>query len=92
MLVDELQMAWQESMQDADFRFALKLQAMSVQLCSAFSNSGLSRKQLAEKLGWSVDSLNRVLRADTNLTFQEVFDLCTALSSDFDFSVKPDLG
>ena len=57
MLNKELADLWEESLQDEDFRFELKAQDIAVKLASAVAQSGMTQKELADKLGWKTSRM-----------------------------------
>ncbi|GLR64390.1 helix-turn-helix domain-containing protein [Marinospirillum insulare] len=87
MLLNQLSGLWQESIQDPEFRFELKAQKVSVDLASAFTNTGMSQKELAEKLGWRTSRVSKVLHGGSNLTLRTLFDICEAMQTDFDIEI-----
>lgn len=84
MLLNEISSLWRESISDPEFRFELKAQKVSVDLSSAFAKSGLSQKELADKLGWKASRVSKVLHGGSNLTLKTLFEICEALETDFD--------
>ncbi|MDY6929945.1 MAG: helix-turn-helix transcriptional regulator [Pseudomonadota bacterium] len=84
MLNKELADLWDESLQDEDFRFELKAQDIAVKLASAVAQSGMTQKELADKLGWKTSRVSKVLHGASNLTLKTMFQVCEALGIDFD--------
>ena len=84
MLNKELADLWEESLQDEDFRFELKAQDIAVKLASAVAQSGMTQKELADKLGWKTSRMSKVLHGASNLTLKTMFQVCEALGIDFD--------
>lgn len=84
MFRNELAQLWEESLQDQDFRFELKAQAVAVQLASTVAASGMTQKELADKLGWKASRVSKVLHGASNLTLKTMFQVCEALGIDFD--------
>lgn len=84
MLKNELAGLWAEALEDKDFRFELKAQDVAVQLASAVARSGMTQKELAEKLGWKTSRVSKVLHGASNLTLKTMFQMCEALGIDFD--------
>lgn len=84
MLLNEISSLWQESVADPDFRFELKAQKISVDLSSAVAKSGMSQKELADKLGWKTSRVSKVLHGGGNLTLRTLFEISEALKTDFD--------
>ena len=46
---------------DADFRFDIKAQEVATDLARALHESGMSRAELCEKLGWQPSRVSKVL-------------------------------
>lgn len=84
MLSNQLAELWQESMQDEDFRFELKAQEVAVGLASAFAQSGMTQKALADQLGWKTSRVSKVLHGASNLTLKTLFEVCEVLNIEFD--------
>lgn len=84
MLLNEISNLWQESTQDPDFRFELKTQQLSIELASALAKTGMTQKQLAEKLDWKTSRVSKVLHNGTNITLRTLFDICEAMNIDFE--------
>jgi len=84
MLNKELAELWEESLQDEDFRFELKAQDIAVNLANAVAQSGMTQKELADKLGWKTSRMSKVLHGASNLTLKTMFQVCEALGIDFD--------
>jgi len=84
MLKHELSALWDESLQDEDFRFELKAQEVAVQLANAVARSGLTQKELADRLGWKTSRVSKVLHGASNLTLKTMLQVCEALGIDFD--------
>lgn len=84
MLKNELASLWEESLQDREFRFELKAQEVAVHLASVVARSGITQKELAEKLGWKPSRVSKVLHGASNLTLKTLFQVCEALGIDFD--------
>lgn len=84
MLNKELVDLWDESLQDEDFRFELKAQDVAVNLANAVAQSGMTQKELADKLGWKTSRMSKVLHGASNLTLKTMFQVCEALGIDFD--------
>ena len=83
MLSNQLAELWQESLQDDDFRFELKAQEVAVSLASAFAQSGMTQKALADQLGWKTSRVSKVLHGASNLTLKTLFEVCEALNIEF---------
>lgn len=75
---------WEESLKDEDFRFELKAQDVAVKLANAVALSGMTQKELADKLGWKTSRMSKVLHGASNLTLKTMFQVCEALGIDFD--------
>jgi len=75
MLKNELAGLWAEALEDKDFRFELKAQDVAVQLASAVARSGMTQKELAEKLGWKTSRVSKVLHGASNLTLKTMFQI-----------------
>jgi len=84
MLNKELADLWEESLQDEDFRFELKAQDVAVNLANAVALSGMTQKELADKLDWKTSRVSKVLHGASNLTLKTMFQVCEALGIDFD--------
>ncbi|MCL5041534.1 MAG: helix-turn-helix domain-containing protein [Gammaproteobacteria bacterium] len=84
MLNKELASLWEESLKDEDFRFELKAQDVAVKLANAVALSGMTQKELADKLGWKTSRMSKVLHGASNLTLKTMFQVCEALGIDFD--------
>lgn len=84
MLNKELAGLWEESLKDEDFRFELKAQDIAVNLANAVAQSGMTQKELADKLGWKTSRMSKVLHGASNLTLKTMFQVCEALDIDFD--------
>ena len=84
MLNKELANLWKESLEDEGFRFELKAQDVAVKLANAVSESGMTQKELADKLGWKTSRMSKVLHGASNLTLKTMFQVCEALDIDFD--------
>lgn len=84
MLSNQLAELWQESLQDDDFRFELKAQEVAVSLASAFAQSGMTQKALADQLGWKTSRVSKVLHGASNLTLKTLFEVCEVLNIEFD--------
>ena len=61
LLNKELASLWEESLKDEDFRFELKAQDVAVKLANAVALSGMTQKELADKLGWKTSRMSKVL-------------------------------
>lgn len=61
---------------------------VSVMLCSLLEKVGISRAQLAEKLGWKPSRVTRVLSGDENLTLKTIFEVCYAAGMTYDVVVR----
>lgn len=88
MSIKELAGLWQASLEDKDFRFELKAQAVAVELAAAVADAGLSQKELAERLGWKPSRVSKVLHGATNVTLRTLFDLYDALGLDFSIAAE----
>ena len=84
MLNKELASLWEESLKDDDFRFELKVQDIAINLANAVAQSGMTQKELADKLGWKTSRMSKVLHGASNLTLKTMFQVCEALDIDFD--------
>lgn len=84
MLNKELASLWEEVSQDEDFRFELKAQEVAVNLATVVAQSGMTQKELANKLGWKTSRVSKVLHGASNLTLKTLFQVCEALDIDFD--------
>lgn len=84
MLNKELAALWQESLEDEDFRFELKAQEVAVRLANAVAASGMTQKELADKLGWKTSRMSKVLHGASNLTLKTLVQVSEALDIDFD--------
>jgi transcriptional regulator with XRE-family HTH domain len=84
MLTNQLAELWQESLQDEDFRFELKAQEVAVALAAIVAKTGMTQKDLADKLGWMPSRVSKILHGSTNLTLKTLFQLCEAVETDFD--------
>lgn len=87
MLMQDVANLWQESLEDDDFRFEIKAQEVAVSLAKVFATTGLTQKELAQKLGWKPSRVSKVLHGASNLTLKTLFDVCEALGTDFDVQV-----
>lgn len=77
-----------EAWNDDEFRFDIKAQDIAVDLARAVAESGLSRAQLAEALGWKPSRISRVLGSGSNLTIRTIHQITNALGLDFDVVLR----
>lgn len=87
----QLAALWQEAQADPEFVFSLKAQDVCIQLAAAVARSGMSKSQLAEKLGWTPSRISHVLNGSANLTLKTIFEITHALGLDFKLSVQAPL-
>lgn len=73
---------------DDDMVFEAKAQEISTALASAVHRAGLSRAQLAEKLGWKPSRVSKILTGSTNLTLKTIFQICQAIDLEFDVVLR----
>ncbi len=73
---------------DADFRFDIKAQEVATDLARALHESGMSRAELCEKLGWQPSRVSKVLGGGANLTLKTLQQLSGALGLEFDVILR----
>jgi len=79
---------WQEASADEDFRFEIKAQDIAVDLARAVADSGMSRTQLADRLGWKASRVSRILSGSSNLTLRTIHQLTEAIGFEFDMVLR----
>lgn len=79
---------WQEANADQDFRFEIKAQDIAVDLARAVAETGMSRAQLAQRLGWKPSRVSRILSGSCNLTLRTIHQLTEVIGLEFDMTLR----
>lgn len=74
--------------EDEEVMFEAKAQDIAINLASAVAHAGLSRAELAEKLGWKPSRVSKILTGSTNLTLKTIFQICKAIGLEFDVVLR----
>jgi len=74
--------------QDDDMRFEAKAQSIAIALASAVHETGMTRAQLAEKLGWKPSRVTKILTGSENLTLRTIHQVCAAIGLEFDMVLR----
>lgn len=85
---------WFENLEDElkdDPRYALEdvLLDFSEMICKAMEEQGISKSELAKKMGKQPSWLSRILGANHNLTFLTAVEIASTLNMELNISWKP---
>ena len=84
----DIQRLFAEAWKDDDLRFETKAQEVAVQLAAAVRHAGISRADLAEKLGWKASRVSKVLTGNGNLTLRTIYQVAEAAGLEFDVILR----
>ncbi len=85
---NEIAAMFDEVWDDADFRFDIKAREIATDLARALHESGLSRTELCERLGWKPSRMSKVLGGGTNLTLKTLQQLSGAMGLELDMILR----
>jgi len=74
--------------EDPELRANMVTVAVAADLTVLLAQAGLSRAQLAERLGWSQDKVAQVLAGESPLTLETVFAVAQSLGYTFDVVLR----
>lgn len=74
--------------EDENTQFEAKAQDVAIALAYAVEKAGLSRAELAKKLGWKPSRITKVLTGSSNLTLKTMFEVSRAIGLEFDVVLR----